>query len=118
MTRHDIEADQLADQGSALGVGLWTALQAVRLNDRRDAFESALQAIVQNVSGREQANLVEAYAMLALIDQFKHRTLTIKQEADDARSEYVRFLRDEAAQEAADHRYELARDARMMGDAA
>ncbi len=111
MTRHDIEATRLADQGSALGVGLWTALQAVTLNDRRDAFENALQAIVQNVSGREQANLVEASAMLALIDQFKHRTLTIKQEAEDAHSEYVRFLRDEAAQETADHRYEMMREA-------
>lgn len=110
MTPHDITADQLADQGSALGVGLWTALQAVTLNDRRDAFESALQLIAQSVSGREQANLVEAYGMLALIDQFKHRTLTIKQEAADARSEYISLLRAEHAAEEADYRADCARD--------
>ncbi len=117
MTRHDITADQLADQGSALGVGLWTALQAVTLNDRRDAFESALQLIAQSVSGREQSNLVEASAMLALIDQFPHRKLTIEREAEDAHCEYVNFLRAEHAAEEADYRADVARDERLMGAA-
>ena len=118
MTRHELAADEIADAGSALGVGLWTALQTVSLNDRRDAFESALQVIVQSVRGREQANLVEAYGMLALIDQFKHRTYSIKQAAEDAYWDYVRFLRAEAFAEAADWRADVARDERLMGDAA
>jgi hypothetical protein len=99
MTRHDITADQLADQGSALGVGLWTALQAVTLNNRRDAFESALQLIAQSVAGREQSNLIEASAMLALIDQFPTREFSIRGEAEDAYMEYLMLIR---AEEAAD----------------
>lgn len=108
--RHELAADEIADAGSALGVGLWTALQAVSLNDRRDAFESALQVIVQSVRGREQANLIEAYAMLALIDQFQHRKLTIEQEAEDAYWECVALFRAEALADEADYRADMAKE--------
>lgn len=110
MTRFAIQATHLANEGTALGVGLWTALEAVHLNNRRDAFESALQVIVQSVRGRYEANLIEASAMLALIDQFKHRTLTITKEAEDAYAEYVRFLEAEAREEAADFANDMARE--------
>ena len=111
------QADELANQGYALGVNLWAALQGVALNDRRDAFEAALQAIVQSVRGREQSNLVEASAMLALIDQFPAREFRIRGAAEDAHCEYINFLRAEYAAEEADYRADCARDERLMGAA-
>ena len=107
------QADELPDQGYALGLNLWAALQAVTLNDRRDAFESALQAIVQNVRGREQSNLVEASAMLAVIDQFPAREFRIRGEAEDAYMDYLRLIRAEEAADAADYAYDQARDDKM-----
>ena len=110
---HTLAADHLSDQASAFAVALWDALSKIPLQNKRDTFESAVQMIAQNVAGCEAANLVEASAMLAAADQFKHRAETIRNEAEEAHDEYVRFLQDEHAQETADHRYEMARE--MMG---
>jgi len=113
---HTIQADEIANQGHALGLNLWNAL-TVPLNDRRDAFEAALQAIVQSVRGREQSNLIEASAMLALIDQFPAREFRIRGEAEDAYMEYLRLIRADEAADAADYARDQARDERLMGDA-
>ena len=113
MNAHTIQADKTANEGHALGVNLWNALQAVTLNDRRDAFESALQAIVQNVRGREQSNLIEASAMLAAIDQFPTREFRIRDDAAAAYMEYLRLLRADEAADAADYAYDQARDDKM-----
>lgn len=114
MNARTIQADKTANEGHALGVNLWNAL-TVPLNDRRDAFESALQAIVQNVRGREQSNLIEASAMLAVIDQFPARELRIRSYATDAYVEYLRLIRADEAADAADYAYDQARDDKMGG---
>src|SRR5690348_8381252 len=92
MTPQSIAADHLADQSSAFALALWDALGKIPLMDKRDTFETAVQLIAQGVQGREAANLVETTAMLTALDQFKHRKTSICKEADDAWSEYVRFL--------------------------
>lgn len=118
MNQHTLQADHLADQGSEFAVMLWEALSKIPLMNRKDTFETAVQVIAQGVRGRERANLVEASAMLALIDRFPERKRTIANEADDAHDEYVRLLRAEQAEDAADHYRELERDAQLLGDAA
>jgi len=112
MNVRTIQADEIANQGFALGVNLWNAL-TVPLNDRRDAFEAALQAIAQNVRGREQSNLIEASAMLAAIDQFPTREFRIRDDAAAAYMEYLRLIRADEAADAADYAYDQARDDKM-----
>lgn len=109
-TSHELAADEIADRGSKLGAGLWLLTAGLGLNDRRDAFETALQVIAQYVPGREQANLTEAYAMLALVDQFPKRALTIEREAEDAYWECVALLRAEALADEADYRADMAKE--------
>lgn len=111
MTPASIAADRLSDQSSAFAVALWEALSKIPLMDRRDTFESAVQLIAQDVAGREAANLVETSAMLAAIDQFPNRKLTIEHEAQVAYADYVRLLQDEQAEEAADFRADMMKGA-------
>ncbi len=95
MTPQTIAADRLSDQSSAFAVALWEALSHLPLMSRRETFESAVQHIAGGVAGREEANLVQASAMLAAIDQFPNRKLTIESESSYAYDEYVRNLHEE-----------------------
>jgi len=115
MNAHTIHADKTANEGHALGVSLWTALQTVRMNNRLAAFEAALQTIVQHMPGCEEPDLIEASAMLALVDMFPPgRARSIKSAAEVTYSAYCSMLDDG---DLADHAYDQARDERLMGDA-
>ena len=108
MNARTIQADKTANEGHALGVSLWTALQTVHMNNRRDAFESALQTIVQHMPGCEEPDLIEASAMLALLDMFPpSRARSIKSAAAVTYSAYCSMLDDG---DLADYAYDQARD--------
>lgn len=115
MNARTIQADKTANEGHALGVSLWTALQAVHMNNRLAAFEAALQTIVQHMPGCEEPDLIEASAMLALVDMFPpSRARSIKSAAAVTYAAYCDMLDDG---DLADHAYDQARDDRLMGDA-
>jgi len=122
MTSHTVTADMLALDAASAGEHIWRAVELAYgqgATKAVDAFEATLQTLRQSFPEYYAGKLFEASAMNAItqmVDAKRRKEIT--NAAQDAWAEYVRFLRDEAAQESADHRYELARDARMMGDAA
>ena len=107
------QADKTVNEGHALGFSLWNALQTVRMNNRLAAFESALQTIVQYMHGCEEPDLIEASAMLALVDMFPpDRARSIKSAAEVTYAAYCDMLDDG---DLADHAYDQARDDKMGG---
>jgi len=119
---HTVTADMLALDAASAGEHLWRAVELAYgqgATKAVDAFEATLQTLRQSFPEYYAGKLFEATAMNAItqmVDAKRRKEIT--NAAHDAWAEYVRFLQDEHAQETADHRYELARDARMMGDAA
>lgn len=123
MNQHTIKADLLVIDALNAGEHLFRAVDlayAQGATKAVDAFERSLEAICENFQCDYARKLFEKTAMQAIpiVLLSAARRKEISDAAMDAWSEYVEFLRAEHAEETADHYRELARDARLLGDAA
>lgn len=109
-----VQADMLSLDAANAGEHFWRAIELAYAQGATkpvDAFEATLQALRQSFPEYYAGKLFEATAMLAVKQMVgEARRKEITNAADDAWSEYVRFLRDEQAEEAADYRRDMARE--------
>lgn len=123
MNQFTIKADLLVIDASNAGEHLWRAIELMpEVSDARRvrAFEVALEVICEEIGCEFTRKLFEATAMqsIPIVLISADRRKQISNAAMDAWQGYVEFLRAEQAEETADHYRELARDARLLGDAA
>lgn len=123
MNQFTIKADLLVIDASNAGEHLWRAIELMpEVSDARRvrAFEVALEVICEEIGCEFTRKLFEATAMQAIpiVLLSAAQRKQISNAAMDAWQAYVDFLRAEQAEETADHYRELARDARLLGDAA
>jgi len=118
MTSHTVTADMLALDAASVGEHLWRAIELTPGGRKVLSFECALQSISEEISCHYASKLFHDTAMLSIRTMVDAKR---RKELDDAASDawmaYVNFLRAEHAAEEADYRADMARDARMMGDA-
>jgi len=120
MNAHTLAADRITDAGHAAGNALWLAVDAANIKREVLNFECMLDMLADEIADEHERELFRAAAMMCIPNvmlQAERRT-RIAREHDAAYVNFVHAAQANAEAAAIDHAYDMARDARMMGDAA
>ncbi|CAB4199254.1 hypothetical protein UFOVP1333_33 [uncultured Caudovirales phage] len=120
MDAHTLAADRITDAGHAAGNAIWSAVDAANIKREVLNFECMLDMLADEIQDEQERELFRAAALMCIphVMLDSERRKRIAREHDAAYVNFVHAAQADAEAAAIDQAYDVARDERMMGDAA